>query len=323
MESGSQARNVLVVEDDPAVRDYLSDALVQLGASVTAVESVGEACTSLRSSAFALVMTDLCLECGSEGLDVVRAARNLVPSARIVLYSGYDLDAVAQEAEDAGVDEILRKPFGLKELNRLLDDLGLARPLPASGERGSSNRLEDVEGQLLLEQYVAGDHSAFERLATAYQPMVLSVFMRWFRLSDIDAEDLYQEVLLQLVRKASTIRNVRMWLVGTAVNQAKKRIRTLIRDRRLVERYMEDLELRSPADDEEDIQELILRGLEALKPFDAQLLSLIYLQGLSYQEVAQILDRPIGSIGPLRGRALKRLTRAITELETPPAETVH
>jgi RNA polymerase sigma-70 factor (ECF subfamily) len=109
-----------------------------------------------------------------------------------------------------------------------------------------------------------------------------------------------------------------MWLLGTAVNQAKKRIRNLIRDRRLVERYMEDLQVRAPEEEDEDVQELILRGMAQLKPFDARLLSMIYLEGLSYQEVADALERPIGSIGPLRGRALKRLTSAITDLETPP-----
>jgi RNA polymerase sigma-70 factor (ECF subfamily) len=143
------------------------------------------------------------------------------------------------------------------------------------------------------------------------------VFLRWFRLSSEDAEDLFQEAMLQLVLKAESIRNVRTWLLGTAINQAKKRIRRLIRERSLAERYAERLELQAP-EDTDDIREIITRGLDQLRLSDRRLLSLIYIQGLSYQEVADYLGRPIGSIGPLRGRALKRLAGVIEELETPP-----
>ena len=64
------------------------------------------------------------------------------------------------------------------------------------------------------------------------------------------------------------------------------------------------------------------RGLDLLRRSDRTLLSLIYIHGLSYQEAAKVLDRPIGSIGPLRGRALKRLSRVISQLETPPETMV-
>jgi len=310
--------SVLVVEDDPGVRSFLAGILSERGVHVTPVDNVDDACQSLKANDFALILTDLCLESGSEGLDVARAAQTMAPRAHVVLYSGYDLDAVAAEAEAAGVDRMLRKPFGLKELDRLLADLGLESPTRTTAKGRRERKLSDREGQKLLERFRVGDELAFDALVNAYQPMVYSVFMRWFRLSAVDAEDLFQEVLLQLVVKAAGIRNVRMWLLGTAVNQAKKRIRNLIRDRRLVERYMEDLQVRAPEEEDEDVQELILRGMARLKPFDAHLLAMIYLEGLSYQEVADSLERPIGSIGPLRGRALKRLTSAITELETPP-----
>jgi len=178
--------------------------------------------------------------------------------------------------------------------------------------------LSDAEGQELLTAFVAGDQGAFEMLATSYRAMLFSVFLRWFRLAEEDAEDLFQEVMLQLVIKAADIRNVRTWLLGTAINQAKKRIRRLIRERTLAERYLENLELFEP-EDREDVRELIARGLQHLKPGDRKLLALIYIQGLSYQEVADVLGRPIGSIGPLRGRALKRLQKAVDDLETPPS----
>jgi RNA polymerase sigma factor (sigma-70 family) len=272
---------VLVVDDDPAIRGVIEAALAARGASVTPVATKDEACTEIEREEYALVLTDLRLDAEADGIDVARAARDKTPDAKIVLFSGYDLKAVADEANEAGVDEMLQKPLTLEVIDRLLSDLGVEEPLPPQGhEEQPSGKLSDDQGQALLERFIDGENEAFDMLVEAYVPMIYSVFLRWFRLAQDDAEDLLQEVLLQLVLKAKDIRNVRMWLLGTAINQAKKRIRRLIRDRRLVERYLEDLSLRVQ-EDNEDIRELIIRGLKLLKPLDAQLLSLIYLEGLS------------------------------------------
>ncbi len=306
---------VLLVDDDPAIRESVGQLLEDQGADVTPVATLAEAQSSLKNKSFALVLTDLRLKVGTEGLDVARTARDTDPDARVVLFSGQDLSDLEDEATEAGVDELLAKPLSLEALERILTDLGTETEQPVKAARGQ--RLSDAQGQQLLMSFAAGDQGAFEMLATSYRAMLFSVFLRWFRLTEEDAEDLFQEVMLQLVIKAADIRNVRTWLLGTAINQAKKRIRRLIRERTLAERYLENLELYEP-EDREDVRELIARGLQLLKPGDRKLLALIYIQGLSYQEVADLLDRPIGSIGPLRGRALKRLSKAVAELEEPP-----
>jgi len=311
--------SVLLVDDDPGVRESIGLVLSEHGATVTPVASLAEARAKLSKRRFSLVLTDLQLAAGTEGLTVAKLARSQKPKARIVLFSGRDLDEVADEAVEAGVDEMLAKPLSQDVLARLLTDLGTERAVTDS--RRSDSRLSDEEGQALLEAHVAGDSGALDLIVTAYRPMMFSVFLRWFRLSSEDAEDLFQEAMLQLVLKADTIRNVRTWLLGTAINQAKKRIRRLIRERTLAERYAENLELRAPSDTD-DVREIVTRGLDRLRLSDRRLLSLIYIQGLSYQEAADHLGRPIGSIGPLRGRALKRLANEIEDLETPPQEKV-
>jgi RNA polymerase sigma factor (sigma-70 family) len=312
--------NVLLVDDDPGVRESVGLALTEQGARVTPVASLDEARKNLSRKRFSLVLTDLCLCSGNEGLTVARLARRRTPDARVILFSGSDMEEVAEEAADAGVDEMIPKPLTIDVLARLLTDLGTEDPAPQPVGR-VSERLTDEQGQALLGEYVDGSAPALDRIVAAYRPMLFSVFLKWFRLSTEDAEDLSQEVMLQLVLKAPEIRNVRTWLLGTAINQAKKRIRRLIRERNLAERYIENLELRAP-EDSDDMREVVSKGLDLLRPSDQKLLTLIYIQGLSYQETASYLGRPIGSIGPLRGRALKRLTRAITELEKPPKEMV-
>jgi RNA polymerase sigma factor (sigma-70 family) len=319
---GSIARpiDVLLVDDDPGVRESVGMALADHGARVTKAASLDAARKKLERRRFSLVLTDLVLRSGHEGLTVARIARQQAPKARVVLFSGQNLDEVADQAVDAGVDELLAKPLSLDVLARLLTDLGEEEEAP-SPQGQSSTRLSDEQGQALLQAHNAGDPQALNRIIEAYRPMMFSVFLKWFRLSTEDAEDLSQEVMLQLVLKAPEIRNVRTWMLGTSINQAKKRIRRLIRERNLAERYTENLELHAP-EDTEDVRELVSRGLWQLRTSDRRLLSLIYIQGLSYQEAADMLGRPIGSIGPLRGRALKRLAREISNLETPPQDMV-
>ena len=176
------------------------------------------------------------------------------------------------------------------------------------------SELSDATGQSLLERFVIGDESALDRLLEAYTPMIFAVFMRRYGLTQEDADDLFQEVLLQLFMKADTIRNVRPWLLGTVFNQARKRVRGLIRDRTLAERYVEEEVMMDPKD-VGDIKDLVARGLAFAGPADQELLQLIYFDDLSYKEVANRLDRPIGSIGPMRGRALERLKTTIDQLE--------
>jgi RNA polymerase sigma factor (sigma-70 family) len=178
--------------------------------------------------------------------------------------------------------------------------------------------LSDAEGQILLERFRVGDQDALDRIMKAYSSMIYGVFLSWFRLDLDDAEDLFQEVLLQLVVKADQIRNLRPWLLGTAINQARKRIRRLVRDRNLAERVQRDLAtVTTPEDGSE--KDLVSQALSRCSEGDRELLLLTFYGELSYKEVSARLDRPIGSIGPMRGRALARMREIVDDLERSPA----
>ncbi len=192
-----------------------------------------------------------------------------------------------------------------------------AEPVVATAQRSRRLRLSDEQGEAALRRFAAGEVAALDDLIEAYSATIYAILLRWYRLSVEDAEDLFQEVLLQLTVKADEIRNPRRWLIGTAINQARKRIRRLVRDRNLAGRYGEELMLNDAVPPNED-RDLVRRGLARLRSFDRELLTLLYFEGLSYAEAAQRLERPIGSIGPLRGRALKKLGDVLETLETAP-----
>lgn len=57
-----------------------------------------------------------------------------------------------------------------------------------------------------------------------------------------------------------------------------------------------------------------------LDPADRELVRLLFEEGLAYQQVAEVLDKPMGSIGPTRGRVLRRLRRLIESEDLQPVQ---
>jgi two-component system, OmpR family, response regulator QseB len=106
---------LLVVEDDPILRDGLDAGLSDLGWTVETVGSVDEALAALRSSNFDALVLDLGLPDG-EGLDVLRYARTGDIDIGVIILTARDAATDRIDGLDAGADDYLAKPFNLDEL---------------------------------------------------------------------------------------------------------------------------------------------------------------------------------------------------------------
>jgi len=104
---------ILLVEDEPLVREFVAGQLQQLGYAVTAVEQ-GTAALALlqQDAAFDLLLTDNIMPGGLSGQELCRQARRLRPALRTLLMSGY---AGADLEEEPG-ERLLRKPFNRRQL---------------------------------------------------------------------------------------------------------------------------------------------------------------------------------------------------------------
>ena len=108
---------VLVVDDDPGVRELLIAALDDCYV-VHAAATGAEACALLRTHPIVAVILDAVL--GREhGLDLVERFRNL-SSAPILLLTGYGSEDLAVRALRAKVDEYLKKPVSVVDLLAVL-----------------------------------------------------------------------------------------------------------------------------------------------------------------------------------------------------------
>jgi two-component system, NtrC family, response regulator PilR len=110
---------ILVVDDEPSVRQYLEVLLSRSGYTLATAPGVAEARESLKGGDIDLVVSDMRLGKGS-GLEVLKAARGLVSSPEVILITAYGTPAAAVEAMRQGAYDYICKPFDNEELKLLV-----------------------------------------------------------------------------------------------------------------------------------------------------------------------------------------------------------
>ena len=126
---------VLVVDDRVDVADLTASMLASLGYRVLTAHSGAEALGLLRTAAQPpdLIVTDVVMPGSVDGYGLVRAARRLIPQLPILLVSGFDSERQRPQADPDSEFHMLRKPFRLEELARVVRTL-------LDGATGSTKR---------------------------------------------------------------------------------------------------------------------------------------------------------------------------------------
>jgi DNA-binding NtrC family response regulator len=126
--------HVLLVDDEPVVRQVLTRLLVRAGHEVTAVTTLAEARTNLASRLDEVVVADKNLPDGS-GIELLRDDRHAPP---VIITTGYASEVAARQALELGAFDFLRKPFEkLTDLSEAVARaLATGRPLRPRGTTG-------------------------------------------------------------------------------------------------------------------------------------------------------------------------------------------
>ena len=113
---------VLLVEDNPAVREVARGRLEELGFSVEEIETGAAALELLQSRAdtFHVVLSDVMMPGGVSGYDVARWVAANEPGLKVLLTSGYPGEIANGGAGDAARFPLLRKPYSRTELAHAL-----------------------------------------------------------------------------------------------------------------------------------------------------------------------------------------------------------
>ena len=110
-ENRDENRRILVVDDEPEVRDLIQLFLVPEGISCLMAGSVAEACSQLNNIKFPMVLLDWRLD--RSGIEVLRFCRAKLPHMPVIVMSAmaqgvFDIES---DALVAGADSFLEKPF--------------------------------------------------------------------------------------------------------------------------------------------------------------------------------------------------------------------
>jgi len=117
---------VLVVDDDPRVRQVLEDVIAAQGYRVVAVGTGEEALEEVDRRHFDLIFVDLVLP-GKSGVETMAEVKAKDKKAVVVIVTGYGDDPVAMEAMALGPLLLIRKPFKVEDIVEVLNVVIKAR----------------------------------------------------------------------------------------------------------------------------------------------------------------------------------------------------
>jgi RNA polymerase sigma factor (sigma-70 family) len=170
----------------------------------------------------------------------------------------------------------------------------------------ASEQLGPTDAEL-VDRCRAGDQEAWGILVDRYSRYVYSIAARGFRLSDAEAEDVFQDVFLRVYVRLDSIRDaaaLRPWIAQVArrlcidrVAAAKGRPETAEIDEAVLDERLAEIE-----------EAFVVR--EALRTLDArcqELLDRFFARDEPYRQISEQLDVPMGTVASRISRCLDKL----------------
>jgi RNA polymerase sigma-70 factor (ECF subfamily) len=172
----------------------------------------------------------------------------------------------------------------------------------------------------LIQQIAARNRDAFSQFYDRYSPLIYSLCLRMLRAQS-DAEDLLQEVFMQVWRQASNYNRERgtpeAWLINMARSRGIDKLRSL---RRMEKSFVltGDPATAESADNVEssashsEVKLSMNSALANLPATHRRVLELAYFDGLSQTEIAEKLKEPLGTVKTRMRNGIQRLREMLT-----------
>ncbi|MDH3403144.1 MAG: sigma-70 family RNA polymerase sigma factor [Acidobacteriota bacterium] len=180
--------------------------------------------------------------------------------------------------------------------------------------------------QRLIAEALRGSEDAYRALVERYQRPVLGLVLRIVRERGL-AEDLAQETFVKAFGALATFqveRKFSSWLFKIAHNAAidalrRRRLDTLPLETADADRpdlldFLPGPATDSPATalEARDLGAALAAAIAALKPEHRSAVELRFVQGLAYEEIADVLDLPLGTVKTHLHRARKKLMETLS-----------
>lgn len=186
-----------------------------------------------------------------------------------------------------------------------------------------------IEADLTLVKRVKqGDKAAFDLLVIKYQGRIINLVSRFVR-NQADAQDVTQEAFLKAYRALPNFRGESAfytWLYRIAVNTAKNYL--ALQNRRPNEMDQDIAEIEQISDDPalkdietpehllltREIQDTVIRAIDGLPEDLHTAITLRELEGMSYEEIAEAMDCPVGTVRSRIFRAREAIDKLLNPL---------
>jgi CheY-like chemotaxis protein len=119
--------NILVVDDEPVVRQAITRLLRHCGHRVEAVENGENALACLSHHAFDIIITDLSMP-GMQGDELVARIRQVLPAQIIILSTAFAEEYQMFDQPIQRVDALLLKPFSIDDLSETIERVLTKQP---------------------------------------------------------------------------------------------------------------------------------------------------------------------------------------------------
>lgn len=178
--------DILIVDDDRDLADAIGEALEMVGHKPTVAYSGGDAIEKYCARSFDMTFMDVKLP-DINGVETFLTIREMDPSARVVMMTGYRIDQLLAQATDNGAIKVLRKPFAMEEIVEAIDEVQptgmvlVADDDPVFSE-SAANLLTENGYDVLL----ARDGAEALEKATASSPDVLLLDLRMPVMKGLD-----------------------------------------------------------------------------------------------------------------------------------------
>jgi two-component system response regulator PilR (NtrC family) len=136
---------LLIVDDEPGMRQLLSHVFGRAGHTVRAAENGAKALELLRAEAADLIISDVRMP-DMNGIELLRKVREFLPEVSVVMMTAFATVETAREAFKLGADDFIQKPFDVDEL-KLIVEKGLER-LRLLQENRAFKRAQRERGRL-------------------------------------------------------------------------------------------------------------------------------------------------------------------------------
>ena len=114
-----KGESVLIVDDVKEQRDLATEMLTKLNYSISSVASGEEAVMYLKSHPCDLLILDMIMDPGMDGLDTYKRVLEIFPNQKAIIVSGFSESKRVHAAQALGAGAYVRKPY-------IIEKLGLA-----------------------------------------------------------------------------------------------------------------------------------------------------------------------------------------------------